>query len=533
MRQAATSMRSPLRAALVCATAAAFSTSVCNVVFADDTSSASVAPTPLAGYHDGLFYMRDEADQFRLYVQGRVHVDGVEYLGPGVSSMPASNALHPTLFLRRARLELAGEFFGAWQWQLSGELSAYGNDNPGATAAQNNCTVDAVSGALTCSPKSNPVDAAQVKPIPTDVFVNYVAKRWLNVQVGQYLVPFTMENRISDNTTPFLERSLAVRDLGVPSQRDIGAMVWGEAKDALVYYSAGIYNGDGPNHQNVDNRFDYVGRFFTRPLASQRTSPSHDLQLGVSARGGSRDHNYVGYDLPALTTQGGFAFWSPTYKDSMGRLIHIIPSTQQWALAADAFIPIDRFDLTSELVYMHDNTREAEDGYQLADRDDRLGYLRGYGYYVQAGYWLMGTREVIGFPAYGKPLHADLTKPSSAPQQGVQVLAKFERIHVTYSSAGRAGTPDSKSPDGDIDVNAYSLGANYWATRNVRVTLNYVGYVFPSSEPTSASTAGAPIQNSTQRAIAPAQTLAKGVDDSARNDAHTLHEISVRFGVQF
>ena len=33
------------------------------------------------------------------------------------------------------------------------------------------------------------------------------------------------------------------------TQRALGAMIWGEAPNALLYYSAGIYNGDGPNRQ--------------------------------------------------------------------------------------------------------------------------------------------------------------------------------------------------------------------------------------------------------------------------------------------
>src|SRR5450432_3511330 len=43
-------------------------------------SSAPAAPAsslPLAGWHDGIFYLRDSDDNFRLYVQGRIHADGI------------------------------------------------------------------------------------------------------------------------------------------------------------------------------------------------------------------------------------------------------------------------------------------------------------------------------------------------------------------------------------------------------------------------------------------------------------------------
>src|SRR4249919_1854759 len=53
-----------------------------------DTTPAQVAPKdaapPLAGWHGGLFYLRDENDNFRLYLQARAQVDIYSYFGPGV-----------------------------------------------------------------------------------------------------------------------------------------------------------------------------------------------------------------------------------------------------------------------------------------------------------------------------------------------------------------------------------------------------------------------------------------------------------------
>src|SRR5579883_1528675 len=52
----------------------------------------AVASGPVAGYHNGLFYLRDPSDTFRLYVQGRVHVDFLDSIGPGIPQLPASQA---------------------------------------------------------------------------------------------------------------------------------------------------------------------------------------------------------------------------------------------------------------------------------------------------------------------------------------------------------------------------------------------------------------------------------------------------------
>ncbi len=489
---------------------------------------------PLAGYHNGTFYIRSQDDFFRLYILGRVHSDWTDQFGAGTGKLPPNSGINDGFFLRRARIEIGGEFYRTWQWQVGAEFSSStAIDNPSATQATPTCTPNPATGALPCTNLENAVDNPTVRPIPTDVFVNYGPSPYANLEVGQFYLPFTLENRISDNTTPFLERSIAVRDLGAPLQRDIGAMAWGESPDRVFYYAVALLNGDGQNRPNVDSRYDVAGRVMVRPFAVSTSSPTKWAQLGFSAREGSRDPSKVGYDLPSMTTQDGFAFWKPTYKDSFARTIHIMPSATQWALAGDVYLPIEGFDFTGEFIYAVDNTREAVDGYQLSPYTERLGQLKGFGWYAEAAYWLVGNHDLLGYPTYGRPIHVDLKKPQNPHQIGLQVLAKFEQMQLTYAGNSRGGSLNANTPDGTILVDDVEFGLSYWATKHLRVGVNYGWYIFPNSEPVSASSKGGPTQSSTERAVAPAQNLAKGVDDTARNSAHTLNEVSARVGVQF
>ncbi len=499
----------------------------------DWSSVAPLPPEPTAGYHNDLFYLRSSDDVFRLYVQGRVHVDYYSWLGAGLSQLTPDQALKNGFLLRRARLEMAGEFFQVWQWQLGAEFAPSAADDAAANTASYSCKVDPTSSLLTCSARQNTVEAPSVKPAPTDAFINFAPSPWANVQVGQFFLPFTMENRISDNTMPFLERSMAVRNIGAPLQRDIGAMFWGESPDRTIYYCAGIFDGDGPNRPNADSRYDFAARFFARPFATSTDRPIKWAQIGASLHEGSRDATQVGYDMPSLTTQEGYAFWKPTYTDSFGRLIHIMPSAVQTAVAGDIYVPIENFDFTGEFIYVDYDTREAVDGLQLSPFTERTGTFKGYGYYAEINYWILGDHDLLGYPSYQRPLHLDLRVAQKPPQHGLQALVRFEQMHLTYSGASRGGAVDPKTPNGDIDVLSVSLGVNYWATRHLRVSLNYGYYVFPGSEPTTASEAGGPVQTASQRAVAPGQNLSKGVDDSARDGAHDVHEISMRVGVQF
>src|SRR4029079_1376320 len=137
-----------------------------------------------------------------------------------------------------------------------------------------------------------------------------------------------------------------------------------------------------------------------------------------------------------------------------------------------------------------------------------------------------GGRGIIGLPGYGRPLRLDLAKPQRKPETGVQLLAKVEQLHLVYRGAERAGALDAKTPNGQIVANALSFGVNTWVTRHLRLAANYGFYSFPHSEPVSASTTGEPTRTERQRALAPAQLLTRGVDDTARNSSHALHEVS-------
>lgn len=114
------------------------------------------------------------------------------------------------------------------------------------------------------------------------------------------------------------------------------------------------------------------------------------------------------------------------------------------------------------------------------------------------------------------------------------MLAKFEMLALTYDGAARSGSLDPKTPNGAINVNDIEVGVSYWATKHLRIGVNYTHYMFPSALPLSPSTAGGPAQTlGSQRAVSPAQLLAPGVDDGARNASGTLEEVQARVGVQF
>jgi hypothetical protein len=479
---------------------------------------------PLAGNKNGLFFLRDAHDNFRLFVQGRAQIDFYSYAGPGVTD----TTLKPTLFLRRIRPEISGDFFGHFWWMFAGDFGATALDNPRGTnetsAAAPGAAPSAASGRF-ASAQTNRVSAA-----PTDVFVSYRCGSLVNAQIGQFDANFMMENRTSDKYIPFMERSLAVRAVGIPTNKEIGLMLWGETENKLVYYSLGLYDGDGQNKLNVDARLDTMGRVFVHPLYYMHDSPLKDAQIGASVRYGSRDKDYVNYDYPGLSTQGNYTFWQSTYGGAGGNT-HIIPSGDQLGVAGELRVPISMFDVTSEVVYIDNHTREAIEGFE-ATNSERFGQMKGVSYYAQLGMWPLGNRDINGVPGYQNPPKLDFKKPDPVqPAHALQLLVKWEQVFLKYDSASRGGVADAKNIDGRIRADALSLGANFWFTKHVRLSANYVLNMFPDSAPVKPTTATSPAQTTDNRALAPGNTLGIGVNDGARDSAHVVHEILARVAI--
>jgi Phosphate-selective porin O and P len=490
-----------------------------------DRSALAVDGFPMAGWHNGLFFLRDRNDSFRLYVQARLNVDAYTYFGPGVS--PSS--LEPTLILRRIRPELGGEIGKRWNWMLAGDFGTTALDNP--KGASELAASSAGAAPTATSGKFAPVEAPAIKAAPTDVWVNLHAGGFFNVMAGQYNGPFTMENRTSEKYGNFMERSIVSRDLGIPANKEIGIMAWGEVESRHFAYQVGAFLGDGQNRPNVDGGLDGIGRVFFHPFASL-PGPLKELQVGGSFRGGKRSQGSVAYDYPGMTTQGNFQFWGPTYAGSKG-LVHIIPAGNQLGAGAELRIPLDRFDLQSEFVYVSNGTREAIDGFQ-ATKSERYGDLGGYSYYVQLAIWAMGKRNINGQPGYEVPPTLDFSRTDPEdPPHALQILLKWEQLATKYTSASRLGVVDPKNADGDIKVNVLSAGANYWFTKHLRLSVNYVVNMFPGARAVKPSIKGDAPQDSGQRAISPGQTLSPGQDDSARDTGNVLHELLFRVGVGF
>lgn len=169
---------------------------------------------------DGIKF-ENEDKSVSVALGGRIHTDYRNFDHNNDENLLTNSSAQEsdTFDIRRARIVLSGQLFEHYTFQLSGDFAGQTGGNQGAT-----------------------LDQAWVN-------VNY----WkpLQVTIGQFKAPISMERKMSSNTLDFLERSLH-DSLG--SYEDRGVMVWGIPKDGLTY-AVSVINGEGNKNSNdVDSR---------------------------------------------------------------------------------------------------------------------------------------------------------------------------------------------------------------------------------------------------------------------------------------
>jgi phosphate-selective porin OprO and OprP len=134
---------------------------------------------------------------------------------------------------------------------------------------------------------TNNVNNARV----TDAYVEFAKITAATLRVGQYKVPFGLQELTSDTRQEFVDRSI-VNSKFAPS-RDIGLMLLGYAWDRKFGYQVGLFNGSGQNNPQEDQKEMYAARVWIDPLGEYKLLESANdandkniLHIGLAYRGG-------------------------------------------------------------------------------------------------------------------------------------------------------------------------------------------------------------------------------------------------------
>lgn len=133
---------------------------------------------------------------------------------------------------------------------------------------------------------------------------------YINLTIGQFKVPFSMENLASSNKLEMIDRSQVVEALvargkdviGNQNGRDIGVQVFGSFfkinNRSLIDYSFGIFNGSGINISDKNENKSIAGRSVIHPIKGLDIGYSFYNGVDVfGAPSSNHKHNRWGVEL--------------------------------------------------------------------------------------------------------------------------------------------------------------------------------------------------------------------------------------------
>jgi len=391
----------------------------------------AAGPLPAVGFTDRIF-IRTPGDEVVLFPDVRLQVDGAAF----PRQTPKSGA-----YIRRARVGLAGWLGGIAYFDVAVDLTPAPAD-PGTVAP------------------------AALSP-PDDYLALVPLGDRLILQAGQFDVPFTLENRTSDAYTDFIERSMAVRLLGAPRNKDVGGMAAGLVGD-FFYYSVGLFDGEGAgNFRNLDNQPDAIGRIVAAPFGFRH------LAIGGS---GWYGRHVLGPEFSLQATPGGVTFFNPRWvtNQTMPTTIELRENGTSMAFAGELNLPVSsRLGVRAEGVYRNQQLAEADVSLLPAGPILPAGAatLSGLAVYGELWFWILGDDRLLPVP--GLELPARLGRPGEARplDDGLMVAVRGEVLKEDLTSnAAYLGDPNRAT----TRVISGTLGLNYWRGSLVRLSINYV-----------------------------------------------------------
>jgi phosphate-selective porin len=294
-------------------------------------------------------YVQQRGPELKLVLGGYIQVNFEDGDVSAFEGRFGQTALKDRFRLRRARINLTGDFAEQFDFKIEGDFGQGDGLNSNRTAFS-----------------------------ATDIFVNWHQFAEANVKVGQWKAPFGLEQITPDPSLIIIERSLPTG--AITPERQIGVQLWGkpftnvwpDEKDLLTYY-AGVFNGNGRNTSvNDNNNFMYVGRLESTLFKNLFGKDSY-LKLGADVLNSRDDKGTnISQSLNLLVNDDGSL--SP----------FVLPGAdERTAWSVDAWLKMGPFDLIGEYFEEYVNGRTVN-GVPPGFADFTTS-----GYYITAAYFLI------------------------------------------------------------------------------------------------------------------------------------------------
>jgi phosphate-selective porin OprO/OprP len=295
-------------------------------------------------------YVQQRGPELKLVLGGFIQANFEDGDVSAFEGRFGSTALKDRFRLRRARINLTGDFAEQFDFKVEGDFE-----------------------------NSDGLSSSRTAFEATDIFVNWHQFPEAQIKVGQWKAPFGLEQLTPDTSLYIIERSLPTG--AITPERQVGVQLWGkpfasiwpDQKDLLTYY-AGIFNGNGRNVSvNDNNNFMYVGRLESTLFKAKVWGQDSYLKLGADVLNSRDDKGTnISQTLNLLVNSDGSL--SP---------FTLPGADERTAWSVDAWLKLGPFDLIGEYLEEYVNGRTVN------------GVPPGFADFTTSGYYVEGAYFLI------------------------------------------------------------------------------------------------------------------------------------------
>lgn len=318
-----------------------------------------------------------------------------------------------TFFLREIRLETGGTYKQDWEYKVQYDM---------------------------------PTGSSSTTGTLQDGYLGWKHYPVASLRMGQFKEPFSQEESTSGRFIDFNERSVLTR---LAPGRDIGFMAYGKALEDIVEYEVGVFNGQGRAVFDGGDNKEFAARLRINPFLTSDIPWLKGLRVGAAGTVGAIDDASID-GLDFRTTELGVLFLDSSVGTING-LRNRMGVEMSWLY--------DSFSVRGEWVKKTDWVSRVAGNVSVQVEQDA--------WYVAATWLPTGEKKTLENRI--TPL-----KPfsiSDGTWGAVELAFRVADLEIEdsifdYGLASRTGQAN--------EVMTYTGGVNWWLTKNIRISSNYI-----------------------------------------------------------
>ncbi len=266
-----------------------------------------------------------------------------------------------------------------------------------------------------------------------DAKITYTGLPYVDITAGRWGFDYGLENTTSSSWIMVIERPMIYDALNGDEGNDYGIEVFTGGDNYTAMFGIHRQDGNSDVKNNKKDQFGYLLRGTFAPIMTDDML----LHLGVNFYNANPDKNTVSSGKSRVGVK-------KAEKQTLFNDVANAKDDTEYTL--EAAFQLASLQLQGE--YFTRNIKSSN-----ANSDVKMS-----GYYTQASYMIDGGKRSYEDGAFGKPKGGKW-----------EVFARYSNMTVDADSAVTKGYQNK-----DVEVSSYTLGVNYFATKNIRTSLNFV-----------------------------------------------------------